>query len=91
VPGFFDIAPYEGRVLAVPVVLSVDDEELHRSHFVARSLDSSSRHLERYVKGFANIRRVQKYIKSQALSHNVPMIPSYNLDQALATIIDLVV
>jgi 2-phosphoglycerate kinase len=91
VPGFFDLSAYEGRVLAVPVVLTVDDEEGHRSHFVARASDSSSRHFERYLRGFANIRRVQKYIKSQALSHNVPVIPSYNLDQALAAIIDLVV
>ncbi len=91
VPGFFDLTPYEGRVLAVPVVLTVDDEELHRTHFVARSTDSSARPFERYMRGFPNIRRVQKYIKSQALSHNVPVIPSYNIDQALAAIIDLVV
>ena len=91
VPGFFDLTPYEGRVLAVPVVLTVDGEELHRTHFVARSTDSSARPFERYMRGFPNIRRVQKYIKSQALSHNVPVIPSYNIDQALAAIIDLVV
>jgi 2-phosphoglycerate kinase len=91
VPGFFDLTPYEGRVLAVPVVLTVDDEEQHRTHFVARSSDSSARPFERYMRGFPNIRRVQKYIKSQALSHNVPVIPSYNIDQALAAIIDLVV
>lgn len=91
VPGFFDLAPYHGRVLALPVVLTVEDEEVHRSHFVVRSADASSRPLERYQRGFANIRRVQKYIKSQALSHNVPVIPNYSLDQALAAIIDLVV
>lgn len=91
VPGFVDMTPYEDRVLAVPVVLTVDDEELHRSHFVARSTDASSRPFERYMRGFPNIRRVQKYIKSQALSHNVPLIPGYNVDQALAAIIDLVI
>jgi 2-phosphoglycerate kinase len=91
VPGFFDLEAYEGRVLAVPLVVSVDDEDLHRSHFAVRSTDRSSRPLERYVQGFPNIRRVQKYIKSQALSHNVPVIPNYSLDQALAGTIDLVV
>jgi 2-phosphoglycerate kinase len=34
---------------------------------------------------------VQKYIKSQALSHNVPVVPNYSLDQALSALIDLVV
>ncbi|MFN2589165.1 MAG: 2-phosphoglycerate kinase [Actinomycetota bacterium] len=91
VPGFFDLSTYEDRILAVPVVVTVDEEDLHRSHFVARSADSSARPFERYIKGFANIRKVQKYIKSQALSHGVPVIPNYSLDQALASVIDLVV
>lgn len=91
VPGFFDLDAYEGRVLGVPLVVTVDDEELHRSHFAVRSTDSSSRPFERYSQGFPNIRRVQKYIKSQALSHNVPTIPNYSLDQALSAVIDLVV
>ncbi len=90
-PGFFDLAPYEGRVLGVPVVITVEDEEVHRSHFVARSMDSSSRPFDRYLKGFENIRKVQKYIKSQALSHGVPVIPNHSLDQALSAVIDLVV
>jgi len=91
VPGFFDLGPYEERVLAIPVVITVEEEDAHRSHFVARSIDSSSRPFDRYLTGFPNIRRVQKYIKSQALSHEVPVIPNYNVDQALAALIDLVV
>ena len=91
VPGFFDLSQYEGKVLALPVVVTVEDEDLHRSHFVARSTDSSSRPMDRYLKGFTNIRRVQKYIKSQALSHGIPVIPNYSLDQALSAVIDLVV
>src|SRR5436190_13883580 len=91
VPGFFDLDPYEGKVLAVPVVVTVEDEDLHRSHFVARSTDSSARPFQRYLEGFENIRRVQKYIKSQALAHGVPTIPNYSLDQALTSVIDLAV
>ena len=81
----------EGRALTIPVVVSVEDEDLHRSHFVARSIDSSSRPFERYQRGFPNIRRVQKYVKSQAMTHGVPVIPNYSLDQALSALIDLVV
>ena len=90
VPGFFDLTPYRDRVLAVPLVVTVEDEELHRTHFALRATESSTRPTERYVQGFQNIRRVQKYIKSQALSHNVPVVPNYSLDQSLAAIIDLV-
>jgi 2-phosphoglycerate kinase len=91
VPGFLDLGENEERVLIIPVVITVEDEDLHRIHFAARSTDSSSRPFERYQKGFPNIRKVQKYIKSQALSHSVPVIPNYSLDQALSALIDLVV
>jgi 2-phosphoglycerate kinase len=90
VPGFMDIEEFADRVLAVPVIVSVEDEELHRTHFAARSADSSARPFERYLRNFDNIRRVQRYIKSQALSHDWPVISSYNLDQAIAAVIDLV-
>jgi 2-phosphoglycerate kinase len=91
VPGFFEMDPWADRVLAVPMVVTVDDEEVHHGHFMARGLDSPARPADRYEEGFENIRRVQKYIKSQALFHNVPVIPNYNLDQTFAAIIDLIV
>lgn len=91
VPGFVDLEPWEDRVVAVPLVISVDEEELHHGHFETRGIDSPSRPANRYEDGFENIRKVQKYIKSQALSHGVPVIPNYNLDQTLTAIIDLVV
>jgi 2-phosphoglycerate kinase len=91
VPGFVDLEAWGDRVLAVPLVVTVEDEEIHHSHFVARGLDASSRPAERYEDGFDKIRRVQKYIKSQALSHGAPIIPNYNLDQTLASVIDLVI
>lgn len=91
VPGFLDVERFADRVLAVPVVVTVEEEEVHRSHFQARSADSSARPFDRYLSNFDNIRRVQKYIKSQALSHDWPVIASYSLDQTIAAIIDLVV
>ncbi len=91
VPGFLDVERFGDRVLAVPVVVTVEEEEVHRSHFQARSADSAARPFDRYLSNFDNIRRVQRYIKSQALSHDWPVIASYNLDQTIAAIIDLVV
>jgi 2-phosphoglycerate kinase len=91
VPGFVDVTPWAGRVLPIEVVITVEDEDVHRGHFAARAADASSRPFDRYMKGFRNIRKVQKYIKSQALSHGVSVVPSYNLDQTLAAVVDLVV
>jgi 2-phosphoglycerate kinase len=90
VPGFFDLDAFAGRILAVPFVISVDDEERHRSHFGAREDSIASRPAQRYANGFANIRRLQAYVKSQALSHDVPIIPNHGFDQSIAAVIDLV-
>jgi 2-phosphoglycerate kinase len=88
VPGVLDVEPYRDRLVPVPVIVTVDDEELHRSHFAMGTMD---RRRERHANGFANIRKVQKYIRSQALAHGVPVVRNYSLDQAIAAVIDLVV
>lgn len=90
VPGFFDIERHGDRILAVPLVLTVEDEEAHRGHFAARSSETASRPAQRYAAGFDNIRRLQKYIRSQALSHGVTVVPNYSFDQALTGVVDLV-
>jgi 2-phosphoglycerate kinase len=90
VPGFIDLDV--GReALVVQLVVAVDDEELHRSHFYVRGSEARARPVERYLRNFPNIRKIQKYIKSQALQHGVPIVPHYHLDATLASIIDLVI
>jgi len=90
VPGFFDLESRKERILPVPVVITVEDEDVHRSHFAARGTDLPGRPAPRYLTGFDDIRRIQRYIKSQALSHGVPVIPNYSFDRCLASVIDLV-
>jgi 2-phosphoglycerate kinase len=90
VPGFVDVASRTDAIVSVPVVVTVEEEDMHRTHFLARSADHAGRPATRYLDGFESIRRVQRYIKSQALSHGVPVIPNYNFDQTLAAVLDLV-
>lgn len=90
VPGFIDPAAWADRVLAVPVILTVEEEDAHRSHFGARAFDHAGRAAGRYLEQFDNIRRVQRYIKSQALTHGVPVIANYSFDRSLTAVIDLV-
>lgn len=90
VPGFLDEKRFEGSAVVVPMVVTVDDEELHRSHFVIRAHELRHRPSERYLDFFDNIRKLQRYVKSLALQHGVPIVPSYNLDATLSQVIDLV-
>jgi 2-phosphoglycerate kinase len=90
VPGFLDPAAWADRVLAVPVILTVEEEDVHRRHFSVRASDHSGRPATHYLESFDNIRRVQRYIKSQALTHGVPVVANYNFDRSLSAVIDLV-
>ncbi len=89
-PGFLDLEALEGAVV-VPFVITVDDEELHRSHFIRRAHESRGRPSDRPLEYIDNIRTIQRYVKSLALEHGMPIIPSYNLDATLAQVIELVV
>ncbi len=91
VPGFVDQTRFKERAVVVPLVVTVDDEELHRSHFAVRSEAVRTRPGERYLASFDNIRKQQRYVKSLALQHGVAIVPSYNLDATLSQVIDLVV
>lgn len=91
VPGFIDLSPFEKTAVIVPLVIQVEDEDLHRSHFYVRAGDSRARPVERYLAHFPNIRKIQKYVKSLALQHGVPTVSNYNLDACLASVIDHVI
>lgn len=88
VPGFIDLERFAKSALIVPVVLQVEDEDLHRSHFYVRARETRARPVERYLAHFQNIRKIQKYIKSLALQHGVPIIPNFNLDACLSSVIE---
>ena len=90
VPGFVDPALFTEAVV-VPLIITVDDEEVHRSHFLMRAHESRGRPSERYLDFFDNIRKIQRYVKSLALERSVPVVPSYNLDSTLSQVIELVV
>lgn len=91
VPAFVDETRFAGQAVLVPVLVSVDDEELHRNHLMSRGHELRHRPSERYLENFQNIRKIQKYVKSLALEHDVDVVPSYNLDATLSQVIDLVV
>jgi 2-phosphoglycerate kinase len=91
VPGFLDIESLARDAVIVSVVIQVEDEDLHRSHFYVRAHETRARPVERYLAHFPNIRKIQKYIKSLALQHGVPIISNYNLDACLSSVIEQVV
>lgn len=90
VPGFLSRAESD-RAVVVPLLVTVDDEELHRSHFYMRTRETRNRPADRYLANFRKIRRIQRYMVSSAMMREVPIIQHYDLDATLTEIIDHVI
>ena len=86
VPGFLQSVDSEKAVI-VSLLVTVDDEQIHRDHFHRRSRDARPK--DRYLKSFDKIRRIQKYMVSSALMREVPTIQHCDdVDATLSRIID---
>ena len=89
VPGFFDLDIHGERIRCRFRWSSRwTRRSRHLTHFAAR--EPGVRPAERYAQNFENIRKLQRYIKSQALSHGVPIVPNHSFDQAISAVLDLV-
>jgi 2-phosphoglycerate kinase len=88
VPGFLESLETD-KAVVVSLLIVLDDEDVHRSHFTWRSRDS--RPMDRYLRNFSKIRRIQKYMVTSALMRGVPTVSGYELDSALSEVIDHVI
>ena len=87
VPGFLESVESDEAVI-VTLLVAVEDEELHRSHFYRRGRDTSKRDGDRYLNAFKKIRKIQKYMVNSALMRGVPVIEHVDLDHSLSEVVD---
>ena len=87
VPGFLESVESDEAVI-VPLLVAVEDEELHKSHFYRRGRDTSKRDGDRYLNAFKKIRKIQKYMVNSALMRGVPVIEHVDLDTSLSEVVD---
>lgn len=90
VPGFMD-PPAADEAIVASIVVTVDDEHAHRSHFAARAQETHNRGHRRYLDSLPQIRRVQDHIRDLAIGHGVSVVSSYSLDATVSRVTELVV
>jgi 2-phosphoglycerate kinase len=91
VPGYIEPSDF-GEARVVQVVLAMDEEDSHRSHFYIREVQTDgARSFERYRANFANIRLLGSYIEELAQEHGIPIVHGHQLDQTVADTLELVV
>jgi 2-phosphoglycerate kinase len=92
VPGMLVPGAAEERmsdVLLLPLVISVSDPSLHRSHFLVREQQTSGRRvLARYLQGFADIRKIQDFILERAATEGTLVVDNVNIDDSVGTVVD---
>ena len=77
------------EVLLHSLVVSVSDEELHRSHFLVREQETSGKRvLARYLRGFDGIRRIQAFILEQAEREGTLVVDNVSIDDTVGIVVD---
>ncbi|HZL06457.1 MAG TPA: 2-phosphoglycerate kinase [Coriobacteriia bacterium] len=91
VPGYIEPSQFQNASV-VSLLIAVDDEESHRSHFYIREVQTDgTRPFEKYRANFDNIRLLGAYIEDLAIEHGVPIVRSHQLDRTVAEVLELVV
>jgi 2-phosphoglycerate kinase len=88
VPGM--LPPIKGA-LAVHVVLEIENQDDHASHFFVRDVGTEGlRPVDRYLEALGDIRFIQDYIVERARHAGVPVVENSNIELTIATVMELV-
>ncbi len=76
--------PHREEVIAVPMIVALKDEAVHRSRFLLRERETGKkRRRERYLRHFQEIRWMQEYLVELAGEAGIPVIPGEDHDKAV--------
>lgn len=90
-PGYIEPSQFKNAYV-VQLLIAVDDEEAHRSHFYIREVQTDGmRPFERYRANFGNIRLLGRYVEDLAIEHGIPVVHSHQLDRTVAEVLELIV
>jgi len=88
VPGL--LIPVE-RAIVVHVVLAIEDEARHQSHFWVRDSHSEGlRPVQKYLDSLGDIRAVQDFIVERAEQSGVPVVQNTSMEGSIRAVMDLV-
>jgi 2-phosphoglycerate kinase len=80
----------EGALL-VQVVMAIEPEEVHRSHFVIRDdASGGTRPHDKYLARLGDIRHIQDFIVEEARKLGVPVIENRGIEGAIGEVLELV-
>lgn len=88
VPGYIETEFFKNALVAQFVIV-VEEEDLHRSHFYIRELETEGfRPFVKYKANFESIRKIGAYIEQLAREKHVPVISSHGLDATVNDVLE---
>ncbi|MER3554910.1 MAG: 2-phosphoglycerate kinase [Meiothermus sp.] len=91
VPGYMS-HQYQSEVIQIPMMLVLEDEEIHRNRFFLRDRETGgSRAKGSYLRSFEQIRLIQSHLVELAKGAGIPIIPAANLDSAIEKGLEVIV
>ena len=79
---------YGGKAMVCKMVITTEDETIHRERFKIRGQQAATRGAKKYLANFESIRKIQDFVVMQAHKQKVPVFDSKNFDQTVSTIIE---
>lgn len=91
VPGYMT-HQLQSEVIQIPIMLVLEDEELHRDRFALRERETrGSRTSGAYAHHFDQIRLIQQHLVDLARGSGIPLIAAENLDRAIDKGLEVIV
>ncbi len=91
VPGMVELPRAARDAVVAQCVLAIDDAEQHASHFYVRDASTDAvRPVRKYLERYDEIRRIQEAIVARAQREAVPVLETTNLDDAVTSVLELV-
>jgi 2-phosphoglycerate kinase len=88
VPGFMK-EKYTSMPNIITIILTLSSEKMHKKRFSARA-KVSARPMERYLKNFKIIRKINKYIVERAEENSVPVIENVSISQSVEKCLEII-
>jgi 2-phosphoglycerate kinase len=91
VPGYLS-HPWQNEVIQIPLMLVVNDENIHRDRFILREKETQGKRPRNdYLRHFHEIRLIQNHLIELAGGARIPVIPGEDLDQAIEKCLEVIV
>ena len=88
VPGFMK-EKYTSMPNIITIILTLSSEKMHKKRFSARA-KVSARPMERYLKNFKIIRKINNYIVEMAKENDIPVIENVSISQSVEKCLEII-